>query len=154
MKPQLLGYGPGRSKKPMDIAATAAFVVGGLLVIWSSGIHFHLWDTGYRKIPTIGPLFLVQSIAGLLLGLLILAARRVWAAVLGVGFALATMGGFLISVEHGLFGFQDSWAAPFAHQAFYIEIATAVVMVAAGALCLVGTAPASLSRSTPAGSAT
>jgi hypothetical protein len=154
VRTDLLGHGPGRSTKLKDLATTAAFAAGGLLVIWSSGIHLHLWDTGYRKIPTIGPLFLLQSIAGFALGLLILAVRRVWAAILGVGFALATMAGFLISVEHGLFGFQDSWAAPFAHQAFYIEIAIAAVMVAAGALSLVGSATTSLSRSTPAGSAT
>ena len=43
---------------------------------------------------------------------------------MGIGFALATMAGFLISVEHGLFGFTDSWAAPFAGLAFTIEIVT------------------------------
>jgi hypothetical protein len=135
-----LAYGPGRSKRPLDLGATAALVIGALLVLWSSYIHFHLWDEtgGYRHIPTIGPLFLLQSIGGLLLGLLILAVRRLWAAVLGLGFALSTMVGFLISVEWGLFGFNESWAAPYAHQAFYIEVAAIVAFGVAGALCLVG----------------
>ena len=38
------------------------------------------------------------------------------AAVLGAGFAASTMIGFFISIGHGLFGFEDSWSAPFAHQ--------------------------------------
>jgi hypothetical protein len=114
-------------------------MVGGLLLLWSSYIHFHLWQKlGYRHIPTIGPLFLVQSIAGALMGALVIAARRVWVAVVGVGFAASTMVGFLISVEHGLFGFKDAWSAPFAHQAFFIEAAIIAVLVLAGVLCLVG----------------
>ena len=121
-------------------ATTIAFVAGGLLLAWSGYLHFHLWrGLGYRHIPTIGPLFLLQSVAGLGLGLLIIAVRRVWTAVLGVGFAASTVIGFLISVEHGLFGFKDSWSAPFAHQAFAIEVAAIVILVVAGTLCFLGT---------------
>lgn len=130
-----LGSGPNRAKK----VATASFVVGGLLVLWSSYIHLHLWDSlGYRHIATIGPLFLLQSVAGLVVAVLLVAVRRAWAAVLGIGFALSTMAGFLVSVEHGLFGFKDSWAAPFATQAFLIEFAAAGVLAVGATLCLVG----------------
>jgi hypothetical protein len=113
--------------------------MGGLLVIWSSYIHFYLWQSlGYRHIPTIGPLFLVQSISGLILGLLIIAVRRVWGALLGAGFAVATLAGFFLSVAVGLFGFKDSWSAPDAHLAFGLEVATVAVFALAGMLCLVG----------------
>ena len=131
---------PGLVTKPKGATATAAFFAGGVLVIWLSYIHFHLWQDGYRHIPTIGPLFLVQSIGGLLIGLLVISVHRVWSAVVGIGFALATMAGFLISVEHGLFGFTDSWAAPFAGLAFTIEIVTAVVLAVSAVLCLTGSA--------------
>jgi len=67
--------------------------------------------------------------------------RRLWVALIGAGFAVATLAGFLITVEHGLFGFKDSWQAPFAHQAFVIELAAIVVLGAAAALCFVGSAP-------------
>jgi len=146
-----LGAGPGRSTRPLDLVVTLAFVSGSALVLWSAAVHLDLWQSGYRSIPTIGALFLLQSIAGIVLGLLILAARRVWAAVLGVGFALATMAGFLVSVAHGLFGFEDSWDAPFAQQAFALDIAAAATLLFAGALCLATSAPASTSRATPAG---
>ena len=85
--------------------------------MWSAAIHYHLWDDGYRSIATIGPLFLLQSIAGLVIGLGLVVVRRLWAALVGIGFALATLGGFLISVVHGLFGFEETWLAPFAQQA-------------------------------------
>jgi hypothetical protein len=139
MRTQQLRYGPGQATN--TVVATASLVVGGLLLLWSSYIHFHLWQKlGYRHIPTIGWLFLLQSIAGLLLGVLVIVVRRVWAAVLGLGFALSTMAGLLISVEHGLFGFKDSLSAPFAHQALAVEIASIVAFVIGVTLCLLGTA--------------
>ena len=147
MRLEPLGYGPGRSSVPLQVASTVAFVVGGLLVLWSGTLHFHLWQkVGYRHIPTIGPLYLVQSVAAVVVGVLVIAVRRVWVAIAGAGFALSTMVGFLISVEHGLFGFKDSWSAPFAHQALAVDIAAIVVLAAAGGLCLYG--PTSVHPST------
>ena len=152
----LLVRGPGRSRRPVDLAATAAFVVGGVLLVWSAYVHFHLWSEadGYRSIPTIGPLFLLQSITGLVVGIGVVAVRRVWAAVIGIGFALTTIAGFLLSVAYGLFGFKDSWLAPFAKQAFTIELLVAVVLIVAAALSLVRSDPHARAGTTPAGTAT
>jgi hypothetical protein len=152
--PQLtvLWRGPGRSRLPIDVATTCAFVAGGAFLVWSSFIHFHLWhDEGYHAIATIGPLFLLQSVVGLLTGLAVIAARRLWIALIGSGFALATLVGFLISLDHGLFGFKDSWQAPYAHEAFVVELVAAVVLGAAAALCLVGSAPTTRTGSSSAG---
>jgi len=143
-----IGSGPRDVGRIPGLVATTAFVAGGLLLVSSGFIHFHLWQSeGYRHIATIGPLFFVQSIAAVLLGLLAVALRRVWAAALGMGFALSTMAGFLISVGTGLFGFKDSWSAPFAHAAFVTDLATVVTLGAAAAICLTGPAPA---RTAPA----
>jgi hypothetical protein len=151
-----LAYGPRRTGPTVRVVAIVAFVAGGLLVVWSSYIHFHLWQSvGYRRIPTIGPLFLLQSAAGLVLGLLILAVHRVWTAILGVGFAASTLVGYFISVEHGLFGFKDSSQAPFAQEALVLEIATMVVLIVAGSLCFAGSAPSTTTgTSPPAGTST
>lgn len=147
----LLARGPGRSRRLADLAATAAFVVGGLLLVWSAYIHFQLWKSpDYHSIAVIGPLFLFQSVTALVIGLGVIAVRRLWAAALGLGFAAATMGGFLISVIHGLFGFKDSWQATFAQQAFGIELATIVVLGLAAVLCLVGPPPHRRKGVTPA----
>jgi hypothetical protein len=141
----------------VGLASTVAFVIGALLVLWSSYIHFHLWDEtdGYRHISVIGPLFLLQAIGGLVVAILIVAVRRVWAALAGMGFAVSTLVGFLLSVglSQGLFNFKESWSAPFADQAFAIEIAITAVLLIAGALCLVGSASTTRSGPAPTGSA-
>ena len=88
-------------------------VAGAGLLIAAGAIHLDLYLTGYRTIPVIGWLFLLQVIAAFGLGLAVLAtggrpviAGRL-AAAGGAGFALATLGGYLLSVWTGLFGFQE-----------------------------------------------
>ena len=88
-------------------------VAGAGLLIAAGAIHLDLYLTGYRTIPTIGWLFLLQVIAAFGLGLAVLAtggrpviAGRL-AAAAGAGFALATLGGYLLSVWAGLFGFHE-----------------------------------------------
>ena len=129
--------GPGSVATPGGAVATVAFVAGGALLVWSGAIHFHLWQAvGYRHIPTIGPLFLLQASVGVVLGLVVVVTRRVWAAALGVGFTLGTLIGFVVTVEHGLFGFRDGWSAPFAHQALVVELLAVVLLGLAAGLCL------------------
>ncbi len=88
-------------------------LVGSGLLIATAAIHLDLYLTGYRTIPTIGWLFLLQVIAAFGLGLAVLAipgrfviATRL-AAAAGAGFALATLGGYLLTVWIGLFGFKE-----------------------------------------------
>ena len=87
-------------------------VAGAGLLIATGAIHLDLYLTGYRTIPTIGWLFLLQVIVAFALGLAVLAigrpviARRV-AAAAGAGFTLATLGGYLLTVWIGLFGFKE-----------------------------------------------
>jgi predicted lipoprotein with Yx(FWY)xxD motif len=88
-------------------------VTGGGLLIATGAIHLDLYLTGYRTISVIGPLFLLQVIAAFGLGLAVLAIGSRWptaswlAAVAGAGFALATLGGYLLSLWVGLFGFRE-----------------------------------------------
>jgi predicted lipoprotein with Yx(FWY)xxD motif len=88
-------------------------VAGAGLLIAAGAIHLDLYLTGYRTIPTIGWLFLLQVIAafGLALAVLATAGRPViadrLAAAGGAGFALATLGGYLLSIWTGLFGFHE-----------------------------------------------
>jgi predicted lipoprotein with Yx(FWY)xxD motif len=70
-------------------------------------MHLDLYLTGYRTIHTIGWLFLLQVIAGLLLGLLLLVTGNRLIAAAGAAFALSTLGGYLLTVQFGLFGFRE-----------------------------------------------
>lgn len=82
-------------------------VTGAGLLIATAAIHLDLYLTGYRTIPTIGPLFLFQVIVAFALGGLVLATGWRLAAAAGALFALSTLGGYLITVQFGLFGFRE-----------------------------------------------
>jgi predicted lipoprotein with Yx(FWY)xxD motif len=82
-------------------------VAGAGLLVATGAIHLDLYLTGYRTIPTIGWLFLLQVIAAFFLAVVVgLVGSRV-AAVAGALFALSTLGGYLLSIWFGLFGFRE-----------------------------------------------
>jgi predicted lipoprotein with Yx(FWY)xxD motif len=82
-------------------------VAGAGLLAATGGIHLDLYLTGYQSIPTIGWLFLLQVIAAFGLAAVVLATGSRLAAAAGAGFALSTLGGYLLSVWIGLFGFKE-----------------------------------------------
>jgi predicted lipoprotein with Yx(FWY)xxD motif len=94
-------------------------VAGAGLLAASAAIHLDLYVTGYRSIPTIGWLFLLQVIVGFALALAVLIvplvplkrpsadAVNAGVAAAAAGFALATLGGYLLSLWVGLFGFKE-----------------------------------------------
>jgi predicted lipoprotein with Yx(FWY)xxD motif len=82
-------------------------VIGAGLLIASAAVHLDLYLTGYRTIPTIGWLFLLQLIVGFVLGLAVLATGSRLVAAAGALFALSTLGGYLLTVQFGLFGFRE-----------------------------------------------
>jgi predicted lipoprotein with Yx(FWY)xxD motif len=82
-------------------------VTGAGLLVATGAIHLDLYITGYRTIPTIGWLFLVQIITAFGLGLIVLTFRSRLAPAAGAGFAFATLGGYLLSLRVGLFGFRE-----------------------------------------------
>lgn len=84
----------------------ARVLASGLLVADAS-IHLDLYLTGYRTIPTIGWLFLLQVATGMALGLALLATGSLLAAAGGALFSIATLGGYLLSLWVGLFGFKE-----------------------------------------------
>jgi predicted lipoprotein with Yx(FWY)xxD motif len=96
---------------------SASGIAGAALLVASGAIHLDLYLTGYRSIPTIGWLFLLQVIAAFALAVAI-GAISVWpkalvgaeftlAAASGALFGLATLGGYLLSLRVGLFGFTE-----------------------------------------------
>lgn len=79
---------------------------GGVLL--SAVVHLDLWDVqDFRQLDTIGPLFLLNAIGGLILGLVVLAWRHWLPLFAGVGFGVLTLAAFWISVVHGLFGLKE-----------------------------------------------
>jgi hypothetical protein len=125
------------------------FALGAAAVAVSASVHLHLYLDGYSGIATIGPLFLLQAIAGFTLAFAILLLRRATVALAGAGYLLATMAGFLLSVNVGLFGFQDSWSAPLAMTAFVVEAAGSALLLATAIRSSAGKRRSTLSRTSP-----
>ena len=99
--------GPGQRPAPRARVRLALRLAGGGLLIATGAIHLDLYLTGYRSIPTIGWLFLFQVIAAFVLGAAVLASAARLAAAAGAAFSLATLGGYLLSLWIGLFGFKE-----------------------------------------------
>src|SRR5450755_4562480 len=99
--------GRHRKSKPPGRRQLGLRVAGAVLLAVSSCIHLALYLTGYRSIPTIGWLFLLQVIVGFLLvaGALVTYSRL--AAAAGAAFALSTLGCYLLAAWTGLFGFKE-----------------------------------------------
>src|SRR6476660_6630621 len=130
-------------------------VLGSGLLIAIAAIHLDLYLTGYRTIPTIGWLFLLQVIAAFGLGLAVLAIPRRLvipsrlAAAAGAGFALATLGGYLLSVWTGLFGFKEVRTTA-GIVAGVIEVLAFVVLAALALAPAAASAPADSPAAAPA----
>jgi hypothetical protein len=116
------------------VALTAVIVAGAALAVYSGYIHLYLWGKHpfpYKDIPTIGPLFLLQGIAAILIGLLVAISRRLFAVLVGAGLMVVSVAALVFDVEVGMFGFKDSWSVPYAKTTLYEEIVGAVLLLAA-----------------------
>jgi hypothetical protein len=124
-------------------AVLALAGTGAGFLVWSGVIHLMLWSDGYKDISVIGPLFLVQGIASIVVAVAIVAFR--WLALLAAGAVagVATAVGLLLSVNVGLFGYTESLAVPYAELSLAVEFTAAfVLLVAACVLALAAPARA------------
>jgi predicted lipoprotein with Yx(FWY)xxD motif len=119
-------------------------LAGAGLLAATGAIHLDLYLTGYRSIPTIGWLFLLQVITAFGLAVAVLATGSRLLAAAGAGFALATLGGYLLAVWTGLFGFKEIRTTAG-------TVAGVIEVAAFAALAALAVAPATSGR--PAGQA-
>ena len=99
------------------------------LLAWIGYIHLHLWLEGYRHIPTNGPLFLLDAVAGFILAAVVLAWPRPLAGLLAAGYTASTLGALLISLSVGLFGFRESISASYVTESLAIEAITVLALI-------------------------
>ena len=124
----------GRRRSPLNLLGR---VIGAGLLAATGAIHLDLYLTGYRTVPTIGVLFLLQIIAAFVLALAVLVLRGRLIAAVGALLFAGTLGGYLLSIWVGLFGFREVWTVA-GLAAGVIEVAGFLVL---GAVAL---APAEL----------
>src|SRR5271165_3577297 len=68
---------PARPRTPGRRTATLlSRLAGAALLIWIGYIHLHLWQEGYRFIPTNGPFFLLDAIVAVAFAVVLLVWPR------------------------------------------------------------------------------
>ncbi|MGH3316492.1 MAG: hypothetical protein ACRDO0_10155 [Nocardioidaceae bacterium] len=82
-------------------------VVAAAAVFISAVVHISLWFAGYNDVAVIGPAFLLNAVSGVVIAILLLRLRNWIPLLLAVGFGVATLGAFILSVTVGLFGLQE-----------------------------------------------
>ncbi|MBT1097321.1 hypothetical protein [Streptomyces sp. Tu102] len=108
-------------------------LAGAGLTATMAAIHLRLWAEGYRDLATIGPLFLLNGIVGILLALALLVTPVRLLGFVAVGTALftaGTLGALFLSLNATLFGFGESIDAELVRPTLYVETAGVVVLIA------------------------
>ena len=99
--------------------------LGAAALFVSAAVHLIEWFSGVRN-QSVGPLFLVNVVAGLVIAVLLLRWRHWIPAFLTLGFGAATLGAFL-STTVGLLGVHSSWQGFYVYAAAVAEIVCIVV---------------------------
>jgi hypothetical protein len=107
-------------------------ILTALGVLVSAAAHLWLWFDGFRDISVIGPLFMVNAVAGVVIAAGVMAWRSWVPLFLAVGFGACTGGAFILSATVGLFGlheiFWGTWQV--------IALASEILAVVAGCIAL------------------
>ena len=132
------GAGDTAARGHTDEGASSFLTVVVLRILGAAGllgngwVHYHLWDQGYRSIKTIGPLFLLDAIAAVVLAVIVLAApRRILplAALIGFLMQVGTIAALVITTKRGLFGFTESTKAPDYWESVWVESIGALILL-------------------------
>ncbi len=101
-------------------------VVVAAALLGSAGVHYFLWTQGYPGI--VGPLFLLNAVAGLVIAIGVLAWRHWLPALLAAGFGVATLVPYTLAATVGFLGMHDQ----FNSQPEYWGVITEAVCILGG----------------------
>ena len=122
---------------------TRAFrYASALLVLGGGAFHLSLYFDGYRSIPTIGPLFLLNVAIAVVLAVALVVRPLGAFAAAALGFSVLTAGAFLLTRTVGFLGHREAAWTTSSAGALATEVLGAVVL----ALWFVSTRPAAAAR--------
>ncbi len=108
-------------------------IVAAIAVLVSAYVHLREWLDGMRHVHVIGPLFVMNIVAGVVIAVLLLTWKHWLAPFLALGFGASTLGGFAIATTSaGLFGDHEKWQGSYV----WIAAASEVVAIIAGLIAL------------------
>ena len=108
-------------------------IVGAAALLVSAAVHLYLWFDGVRN-QSVGPMFLMNVVAGVVLAVLIVRWQHWIPAFLTLGFGVATLGAFTIASTVGLLGVHTEWAGG----SVFAAAAAEIVCIVVGGLLLLG----------------
>lgn len=111
-------HGVEKAMKLRLIAAVAILVSG-----W---IHLKLWIDGTRHLDVIGPAFMVNAIAAVVIAVMLMTWRHWIPLFLTVGFGASTFAAFVISATVGLFDVNESFSGTYEWISLIAEAAAVV----------------------------
>jgi hypothetical protein len=120
----------GRSRR--SALLITSWLLGICLTAAMGWIHLQLWMDGFRGVPVIGPLFLLNAVgsAVLVVALLMAPVRlRSAIAVVTALFTAGTLLGLILSLTVGLFGVRETLQVPLVLPTLIVESAGVVVLV-------------------------
>jgi hypothetical protein len=95
----------GRSRRRATTVALRGALAASVLTAGS--VHLYLWVNGYRELPTVGPLFVLNFAASVLIAATVVATPRVAGYALAMAFGASTIAAFLLSVAVGISGYKE-----------------------------------------------
>lgn len=98
---------PRSSARPA-IAHALRFIGTGFILV-NGGVHLYLWSHDYRHMPVIGPLFLLNAVAAVLIAAALLWKPEGITTPLGLLLSAGTFSAFVLAATVGLFGFTAGW---------------------------------------------
>ena len=105
--------------------------LAAVALVVSAAVHLKLWFGGVRD-QSVGPAFMVNAVAGVVIAILILTWQHWLPAFLTLGFGASTLGAFVISTTVGLMGVHAHWEGFYVYAAAVSEL----VCIAVGAMLL------------------
>ena len=115
-------------------------ILGGIVLLAIAGIHLFLVFDGVGGV--LGVLFILNSIAAIVLAIAIFALRGAlvkFVVVLSLLFIVASLVSLLMALTVGLFGIHETWTFTLVPETIIVEaIGIVVLVVASAAVLLVG----------------
>ena len=112
--------------------------LAAIAVLVSAYVHYHLWNDGMKDLDVVGPAFLLNAVAGVVIAVLLVAWKHWIPAFLTLGFGVSTLGAFIIStLPSGFFDVHERWVGGYVWAAAISEAAAILL----GALLLLADNP-------------
>ncbi len=106
-------------------------LIAAVAVLVSGWIHLRLWLDGTRDLDVIGPAFMVNAVAAVVIAVLLVTWWHWVPLFLTVGFGASTFAAFVISATVGLFDVNESFSGSYEWAALISEAAAVVFGVCA-----------------------